>query len=139
MNLKSINVKAFSLIELMVVIAIVALLSAVAIPSYSDYIAKSKVAEINGLIDSATGQWAEKYSLGQTISITVPGGSYLTSLVGDGTDVTATFPASAFDSRLNNVVLNYIPTVSGDGIISWSCDAVGGTLADVQVFFPDCT
>jgi len=44
------SLKGFSLIELMVVIAIVALLAAVAIPSYRDYTNRPKMSEVNSLI-----------------------------------------------------------------------------------------
>jgi len=46
-----VKIKAFSLIELMVVIAIVALLAAVAVPSYSKYTIKAKIATLVPVID----------------------------------------------------------------------------------------
>lgn len=43
---------AFSLIELMIVIAIVALLSAMALPVYKDYVIKSKLSAVTSSLDS---------------------------------------------------------------------------------------
>lgn len=45
----------------MVVIAIVALLAAVAVPSYRDYTNRAKMAEVNSLLAHQLDIWAEEY------------------------------------------------------------------------------
>lgn len=57
---------AFSLIELMVVIAIVALLTAVAIPSYQGYIQSAKATEVFNVASIAMKQWQQQYDLQNT-------------------------------------------------------------------------
>lgn len=53
--------KGFTLIELMIVVAIIGVLAAVAIPAYSDYVKKSRESEaINALGDIRTAQISYK-------------------------------------------------------------------------------
>jgi len=54
------NKKGFTLIELMIVVAIVGILAAIAIPAYLDYTVKTKITEVTTAMD-ALAQSASEY------------------------------------------------------------------------------
>jgi type IV pilus assembly protein PilA len=136
----------FSLIELMVVIAIIGVLAAVGVPSYRMYMTKARVSEVIGLAQSAT-LLVNQYVIdnGLAAPTTLSGNAAIcgplqtkyatlfttatantTSVTIDGTScfVTATGTAAA-----GNVVITLTPALNTDGTISWACTSGGSMYA----------
>src|SRR5665811_1641688 len=71
--------QGFTLIELMIVVAIIGILAAIAIPAYSDYTAKSQAAEAYTLLDGLKTPVADALMQDNTASSCTPPSSAITS------------------------------------------------------------
>jgi type IV pilus assembly protein PilA len=71
--------KGFTLIELMIVVAIIGILAAIAIPAYQDYTIRAKVTEGLNLADSAKTAVAESWQSGGTTGLLAAASSWNSS------------------------------------------------------------
>ncbi len=122
--------KGFTLIELMIVVAIIGILAAVALPAYQDYTIRAKVSEVILAASSAKTSIAEgANTLGQmpldtSIAVSTQASNYVASVsyvnADSSTTGVITVTTTARDSNINNVTITMTGTYQ-NGQVIWVC------------------
>ena len=126
--------KGFTLIELMIVVAIIGILAAVALPAYQDYTVRAKVSEVVLAASSCRTGVTEVYQTNNAASLPVAGAwgcefaagastgptSYVASVqtnLNGAVRVTTT----AAITQASGVTVLLVPTITNGNVSGWLC------------------
>ena len=146
--------KGFTLIELMIVIAIIGILAAIAIPAYQDYIARSQMSEGIQLAGGGEVGLSEFFqnnsrwplaliSVYSTATSNGPVGRYVTTVTGKGTG-TNTAGTFGLISTMRGTGVNKniggkaVEIWTGDGGNTWHCGAAKTSGVDPKYLPASC-
>jgi len=146
--------QGFTLIELMIVVAIIGILAAVAIPAYQDYATRARASEALSLASGAKTAVAEEFAASGTLpeSNTAAGLDVPTDINGSAVQNVAVGTANPGGANADNDGQIAI-TMSGDpfdgntitlspstggGSISWTCGQSGTNTVDTEFLPSNC-
>ncbi len=133
MNVYRHTQKGFTLIELMIVVAIIGILAAIAIPAYNDYMVRARVSELINVGSNAKTSVSEyRISKGSmptsnaTAGVTTIVTNYVSSLA-VGANGVITIVGNQTNLGTGAALSIVLTPTFANGAVRWTCTATGAT------------
>lgn len=119
--------QGFTLIELMIVVAIIGILAAVALPAYQDYTVRAQASEVMLALSAGKTPVAEFYQTKGTlpnagsVSIDSASSKYVSGSSWTGTHLTATSSTNMGNASAQTKVIAMAAQTTASGTVNWAC------------------